>query len=158
MTARTFGRRGMAGDALAVPSRRASFGARGTRDPDHFEAAEIDEAALRRAAFVAGERARAATESASASGTSSSAPVVYSHRSLRLAYVLWLVLGWAGAHRFYLGRPLTGGLMAFASAAAWFFVASENYLAFGGVFAVGLWVFADGFLIAAMHRRATTGA
>jgi len=156
MTARTFGRKGMAGDALAAPSRRASFGARGARDPDHFEAAEIDEAALRRAAFVAGERARAATESAPE--TSPSAPVVYSHRSLRLAYVLWLVLGWSGAHRFYLGRPLTGGLMAFASAAAWFFVAAENYLAFGGVFAVGLWVFADGFLIAAMHRRATTGA
>lgn len=156
MTARTFGRKGMAGDALAAPSRRASFGARGKRDPDHFEAAEIDEAALRRAAFIAEERAR--TESDAASEASPSAPVVYSNRSVRLAYALWLVLGWAGAHRFYLGRPLTGGLMALGSAAAWLFVASENYLAFGGVFAVGLWVFADGFQIAAMHRRATTGA
>lgn len=152
MTARGFGRKGMAG-GVAVAPRRASFGA---RDPDHVEPAEIDETALRRAAFIAEERARAELEAAAEEKPC--APVVYANKSLPLAYILWLILGSAGAHRFYLGRPLTGGLMALASAAAWSFVASENYLAFGGVLAVALWVFADGFLIAAMHRKATTGA
>ncbi|HYN47198.1 MAG TPA: TM2 domain-containing protein [Allosphingosinicella sp.] len=153
MTARTFGRKNIAGGAVAAPSRRAAFGA---RDPDHFEPAEIDETALRRAAFIADERARAELEAAAEAKPF--APVVYANRSLPLAYMLWLILGSAGAHRFYLGRPLTGGLMALASVAAWVFVVSENYLAFGGVLAIALWVFADGFLIAAMHRRATTGA
>ena len=55
MTAGGFGRKGIAGGAVAAPARRAAFGA---RNPDHFEAVEVDEAALRRAAFVAEERAR----------------------------------------------------------------------------------------------------
>ena len=53
MTARASGER--AWRARAAAPRRAAFGA---RDPDHFEPAEIDETALRRAAFAAEERAR----------------------------------------------------------------------------------------------------
>ncbi|KKB07017.1 TM2 domain-containing protein [Devosia chinhatensis] len=32
-------------------------------------------------------------------------------KSLVVAYVLWAFLGYVGAHRFYLGRPLSGMFM-----------------------------------------------
>ncbi len=32
-------------------------------------------------------------------------------KSLVVAYVLWAFLGYVGAHRFYLGRPLSGLMM-----------------------------------------------
>ena len=32
-------------------------------------------------------------------------------KSLLVAYLLWFFLGYVGAHRFYLGRPLSGVIM-----------------------------------------------
>lgn len=143
MTARTFGRKGIAGVA-ATPSRRAAFVAP--------EPAAIDEAALRRASFIAGERARAEGAQSEAP-----APVAYPHKSLPLTYVLWLFMGAIGAHRFYLGRPFTAGLMVSIWATSWALVLREYYPAFAGVFLVGWWLSIDGFLIRRLHRIATTG-
>ncbi|CAN5775282.1 hypothetical protein BH23GEM9_BH23GEM9_25650 [soil metagenome] len=51
---------------------------------------------------------------------------LYAYRPKRkwLAYLLWGTLGWFGAHRFYMGRPLTGLLMLFSlgGALVWWFV------------------------------------
>lgn len=146
MTARTFGRKGIAGVA-AAPSPRAAFVA--------TEPAALDEAALRRAAFLAGERAR--TERPAQGEAPPPAPTVYPHKSLALAYVLWLFLGAVGAHRFYLGRPFTAGLMVSIWATSWALVLREYYPAFAGVFLVGWWVALDGFLVRRLHRIATTG-
>jgi hypothetical protein len=61
---------------------------------------------------------------------------LYAYRPQRtwLARVLWVTLGWFGAHRFYLGRPLTGLLMLFT---------------LGGAL---IWWVVDGFLIGGMVR------
>ncbi|HYI63831.1 MAG TPA: TM2 domain-containing protein [Allosphingosinicella sp.] len=144
MTARTFGRKGI---AAAAPSRRAAFVAP--------EPAALDEAALRRAAFVAGERARA--ERPAQGEALPPAPIDYPHKSLALTYVLWLFMGAIGAHRFYLGRPFTAGLMVSIWATSWALVLREYYPAFAGVSLIGWWVFIDGFLIRRLHRIATTG-
>lgn len=147
MTARTFGRKGNAGGFAAAPVRRAAFGA---RDPDHFEPVEIDEAALRRAAFVAGERARSETPAAAESvAFESDAPT---DRSLRTAYLLWFGAGLAGGHRFYLRRPLTGALQAAVFVGGWGAAAAEYYAGFGVVGLSCLWMLADGFLIPRLHR------
>ena len=37
-------------------------------------------------------------------------------KSLLVAYVLWFFLGYIGAHRFYLGRPVSGVIMLALSA------------------------------------------
>jgi TM2 domain-containing membrane protein YozV len=148
MTARSFGRKGMAESAVAAPSRRAAFGA---RDPDHFEAAEIDVAALSRAAFIAGERAR---EDAPAEPAAPAEPIAPTDRSLKTAYILWFTTGLAGGHRFYLRRPLTGALQAAAFAAGWGAAIAEYYAGFGLVGLSCLWLLADGFLIAPMHKTA----
>jgi TM2 domain-containing membrane protein YozV len=42
------------------------------------------------------------------------------------AYLLWIFLGWAGAHRFYCRRPRSGAFM-LASALLWFFVGNIAY-------------------------------
>ena len=150
MTARTFGRKGMAGDAVAAPSRRASFGARAARDPDHFEAAEIDEGALRRAAFVAEERAR--NEAPAEAEAPPPEPALPTDRSLRTAYLLWFTTGLAGGHRFYLRRPLTGALQAALFAGGWGAAIAEYYPGFALIALSCLWMLADGFLIPRLHR------
>jgi len=148
MTAPSFGRKGHAGAAAPAP-RRAAFGA---RNPDHFEPIEIDEAALRRAAFIAEERARAqAPAEAEALPPEPAAP---SDRSLKTAYILWFATGLAGGHRFYLRRPLTGALQAALFAAGWGAALAEYYAGFGAVGLSCLWMLADGFLIARMKRTA----
>lgn len=59
----------------------------------------------------------------------------YGRKRRWVAYLLWGTLGWFGAHRFYLDRPLTGLLQLFT---------------LGGVF---FWWFADLFLIPQMVRE-----
>lgn len=147
MTARAFGRKGMAGGLAAAPSRRSAFGA---RDPDHFEPVEIDEAALRRAAFVAEERDRAETPAAAASPIFE--PAAPADRSLKTAYLLWFGAGLAGGHRFYLRRPLSGALQAAVFVSGWGAAIAEYYAGFGVVALSCLWMVADGFLISSLHR------
>jgi TM2 domain-containing membrane protein YozV len=38
-------------------------------------------------------------------------PFAGGKKSIRTAYLLWTLFGSFGAHRFYLGRPITGGVM-----------------------------------------------
>lgn len=151
MTARAFGRKGNA-DGVAPAPRRASFGA---RNPDHFEAIEIDENALRRAAFVAEERARAKAPAAAEVETLAAAPLAPPDRSLKTAYILWFCAGLFGGHRFYLRRPITGALQAALFLAAWAAAVAEYYAGFGVVALSCLWLIVDGLLMRGLH--ATSG-
>jgi TM2 domain-containing membrane protein YozV len=151
MTARTFGRKGMVA-AAGIP--RAAFPA---RDPDQFEAIEIDEAALRRAAFVAEERARseekvqAERPAALPAALPLPEPPAPTDKSLTTAYALWLCLGLAGGHRFYLRRPLTGAIQTLLFLGCWGAALAEYYAAFGGLALSCLWMLVDGFLIRRLH-------
>ena len=158
MTARTFGRKG----TLEAPAqRRAGLVA---HQPPSFqpvprERAPGEDIESRRAAFLAAEHARKEERVAADSLLSrwKPEPKVVGPRSLMLAYVLWLLLGSVGAHRFYLGRTLTGGILACLSFGSWALVAGETYEAFAGALLGGIWMFVDGFLIKDMHRAATGG-
>ena len=67
-----------------------------------------------------------------------------------VAYVLWFFLGYIGAHRFYLGRPLSGFLMLALSGV----VLLLTLVTFGVLgflwFVVGLWWLVDALLIPGM--------
>ena len=68
-------------------------------------------------------------------------------KSLIVAYVLWLFLGYVGAHRFYLGRPLSGFIMLALSAVTLLLsVVSFGLLGFLWL-VVGLWWLVDALLI-----------
>ena len=60
-------------------------------------------------------------------------------KSLLVAYLLWIFLGYVGAHRFYLGRPLSGFIMLALSTVTLIL----TFVSFGLLsflwFAVGLW-------------------
>ncbi|KKC41462.1 hypothetical protein WH87_00470 [Devosia epidermidihirudinis] len=77
-------------------------------------------------------------------------------KSLVVAYVLWFFLGYVGAHRFYLGRPLSGFLM-FAFSAV---VLLLTFVSFGVLgflwFVVGLWWLIDALLIPGMAAGRNT--
>ena len=152
MTARAFGRKGNADGAPPAP-RRASFGA---RNPDRFEAVEIDENALRRAAFIAEERARAEAPAAAEVETLAAAvPLAPPDRSLKTAYILWFCAGLFGGHRFYLRRPITGAIQALLFLGAWGAAVAEYYAGFGVVALSCLWLVVDGLLMRGLH--ATSG-
>jgi Predicted membrane protein len=68
-------------------------------------------------------------------------------KSLLVAYVLWLFLGYVGAHRFYLGKPLSGFLMlAFSAVVLLLTLVSFGVLGFLWAL-VGLWWLIDALLI-----------
>lgn len=68
-------------------------------------------------------------------------------KSLLVAYVLWFFLGYVGAHRFYLGRPISGFIMlAFSAVTLLVTLVSFGVLGFLW-FAVGLWWLIDALLI-----------
>src|SRR6185312_6870023 len=68
-------------------------------------------------------------------------------KSLLAAYVLWFFLGYVGAHRFYLGRPVSGFMMLALSGV----VLLLTLVSFGVLgflwFVVGLWWLLDALLI-----------
>jgi TM2 domain-containing membrane protein YozV len=66
-------------------------------------------------------------------------------KSLLATYVLWFFLGYVGAHRFYLGRPLSGFVMLALSAVTLLL----TMVSFG----VGLWWLIDALLIPGMAAR-----
>ena len=55
-------------------------------------------------------------------------------KSTLLTYVLWFFIGWLGAHRFYLGRPVSAIL---------FIITAGGF---------GIWWLIDAFLIPGMVR------
>jgi len=68
-------------------------------------------------------------------------------KSLLVAYLLWAFLGYVGAHRFYLGRPVSGLIMLILSAVTLVL----TFVSFGFLgflwFIVGLWWVIDALLI-----------
>lgn len=144
MTAQGFGRKGMA-SAPAV-SRRAAFIASAP--------VEIDETALRRAAFAAEERARNQRPAEAEVAPPLAEPDPPSDRRLSTAWVLWLCAGLAGGHRFYLRRPITGTLQALLFLGSWGGALAEFYAAFAGAGIACLWWIADGLFIPRLHRTA----
>ena len=161
MTARSFGRRGMADPGPgAISMRRAALLGVETAAPREDDATEA-----RREAFLAAERARngpvpqqpipvASAEEIRAVLAGPDA-IVYppTDRSLNIAYALWFVLGLAGAHRLYLRRPLTGALQASVFFGCWGATLAQYYWAFAGLAVSCIWMMVDGFLIRTMHER-----
>jgi TM2 domain-containing membrane protein YozV len=158
MNAPTFGRKGMVG---APAQRRTGLVAHQPRSfqPAQRQQPEEGDVESRRAAFLAAEHARKEerAEAESLLGRWKPQPRLVGPRSLMLAYMLWLFLGSAGAHRFYLGRTASGAMMACLTFGSWALVLGQTYEAFAGTLLGGLWMFADGFLIKSMHRAATGG-
>jgi len=159
MTAGTFGRKGVVGTPA---QRRAGLVAHQPRSfqPAILERPAEDDVESRRAAFLAAEHARK-EERADAESLLSRwkpAPKVVGPRSLLIAYLLWGLLGSLGAHRFYLGRTISGALLACLTFGSWALVIAQTYEAFAAALVGALWLFADGFLIKSMHRLATGGA
>ena len=77
-------------------------------------------------------------------------------KSEPLAYFFWFFLGWLGAHRFYLGDPKTGAAIPITTllGGGLLAIAPDTVGVLGGVllFAVGLWLIIDAFLIPGMIR------
>ena len=71
-------------------------------------------------------------------------------RSAGIAYLLWFFLGWLGAHRFYLGRLLSGALMLILTAIST--VLTIVVIGHFGLFIVGAWWLVDALLIPGMTR------
>jgi len=164
MTAYGFGRKGIAGGAVAP--RRANLVA--SQKPRSFQpmrdvADPGADSEARRAAFLAQERGRDAPSEASAELPSAEAEMaaaslragsvlVPTDRSLRTAYLLWFFLGLGGGHRFYLRRPITGAIQALlfigcVGAVALF----QYYEAFAGLALSWLWFLADGIRLRRLH-------
>jgi TM2 domain-containing membrane protein YozV len=75
-------------------------------------------------------------------------------KSVGLAYVLLIFLGWFGAHRFYLGR--TGSGIALIVLTGLSFVGSFILIGLLGYFVVAAWLFVDLFLTAGMVSEYNT--
>lgn len=71
-------------------------------------------------------------------------------KSLIVAYVLWFFLGYVGAHRFYLGKPISALVLLALSAS----ILLLTFVSFGFLsflwFIVGLWWLIDALLIPGM--------
>lgn len=77
-------------------------------------------------------------------------------KSLLVAYLLWAFLGYVGAHRFYLGRPLSGFLMlALSGIVLLITLVSFGLLSFLW-FIVAVWWFIDALLIPGMAASRNT--
>ena len=71
-------------------------------------------------------------------------------KSLLVAYLLWFFLGYVGAHRFYLGRPVSGVVM-LALSAVILLLTLVTFGFLGFLWAVvGLWWLIDALLIPGM--------
>lgn len=147
MTARTFGRKGMS-DGGAVSSRRAAFLGEERARAERAAETDVFPAPVRPVFADAGQAAEI-------DETPRRAPVfgALHARSLTRAYVLWLLFGMIGGHRFYLGRPITGGMQAILFVAALALVVGEYYVASAGLMLSTLWMVADGFQIKRMHQQ-----
>jgi len=74
-----------------------------------------------------------------------------SRKSAGVSYVLWFFLGWAGGHRFYLGKTGSAVTQLVLTVLGWL-----TLIAIVGFFllaAVGLWLLVDAFLIPGIVRE-----
>ncbi len=69
-------------------------------------------------------------------------------KSVVIAYVLWFFLGYLGAHRFYLGRALSGAVMLFITVVS--AILTVVLIGHAGLALVGLWWLIDALLIPGM--------
>lgn len=125
----------------------AGFGRKGT----------VDGAALaaRRAAFLAEERARVQRPTDGGRPVHSSpSPVFVREKSTGVAYLLWFFLGGFSAHRFYLGFFTSAAIQAGLTPIAYAMLFSGSLFGVLPLFAAGLWILADAFMIPGMVRQA----
>ncbi len=151
MAGATFGRKGAA--AAAPAGRRARFIAPPVPGSD-------DEMALRREAFVAAERARsgqatkadpmASAERAKKEGL----PAFPGRKTLAVAYSLWFMLWAISAHRFYLGRWITGIVQTLLWYVSLMFWMAGHDLALYPLVTGLTWIGIDLFLIPGLLRAA----
>jgi TM2 domain-containing membrane protein YozV len=160
MTARTFGRRG-GGDGGTFGAGHGAgaaggFGARG--------AGEDPAMAARRAAFLAEERARADRPPESSDGLDRtldmprSGPIFIREKSMGTAYLLWFFLGGFGAHRFYLGFPVSAAIQMILWPVCYMVVMTGSYGAVYPMMIGALWILIDAFLIPGLARQANEKA
>lgn len=71
-------------------------------------------------------------------------------KSPGVAYLLWLLLGLVGAHRFYTGRWLSGLMMAGMFGVSW--LLTWIFIGWFGVVFVGLWWLIDGLMVGGWVR------
>jgi hypothetical protein len=165
MTGTGFGRKGLA-DATPVQRRASAFG-QAVRSAAPL--APEDEIALRRETFLAQERARSGaaaepaptpaqaraqskTNEALAAALRPRLPETFEGKSYAIAFLLWMLLGVAGAHRLYLDRPISGGLQAAVFVISLGLLLAGYYPAFLGLAACTLLMLIDGRLIDRMGR------
>lgn len=127
----------------------ATFGRKGAAPA----ASTADEAlAARRAAFLADERARKEREPQRPQADETRIHVT--PKSTGTAYAFWFFFGGLGAHRFYLGSPVSGAIQLAMTPISYALIASKSLAGFGILPALGLWLIVDAFLIPGMVRAA----
>lgn len=157
MSGASFGRKGVVTGTVAQPQ-PMGFG-RGSRPVQSPEA--VDPMEARRAAFLAEERVRQATDGTVASeddftpGRAASGPVFYRAKSTGTAYVLWFFCGGISAHRFYLGYLPSAMIQLAVLMFGWMLVLSGQFGPSLALFGLGgLWVLSDAFVIPNLVRNA----
>ena len=72
-------------------------------------------------------------------------------KSIALAYILWLIFGQIGVHRFYTGRVATGIMQLLLGVTGW----ATQWILIGYIplSILWLWMFIDIFLIPGMCRN-----
>ena len=75
-------------------------------------------------------------------------------KSLAVSYLLWLVLGAVGGHRFYLRRPISAMVMLLISTFS--FILTLVLIGYAGLFFISLWWLLDALLIPGMVARHNT--
>ena len=162
MTVRTFGRKGCEDGSAAhrrdaiVPEERArGFG-------QAQPASDDDEMARRREAFIAEERARKArlAENPQAEGSefAGGRSTFVREKSMGVAFALWFGLGAVGAHRFYLGFPVSGTIQASLWIVSWMMILAGLSFAVLGAIIGGFWILTDCVVIPRLTRTANTRA
>ena len=127
----------------------AGFGRKGAAPV----ASVADEAlAARRAAFLAEERARREREPLRPAADETETYVT--PKSTGTAYAFWFFFGGLGAHRFYLGSPVSGAIQLAMTPISYGLIASKSMSGLAIMPALGLWLIVDAFLIPGMVRAA----
>lgn len=127
----------------------ATFGRKGATPV----ASAADEAlAARRAAFLAEERERREREPPRPPDPETKTYVT--PKSTGTAYALWFFFGGLGAHRFYLGSPVSGAIQLAMTPISYGLIASKSLSGLAIMPALGLWLIVDAFLIPGMVRTA----
>jgi TM2 domain-containing membrane protein YozV len=127
----------------------ASFGRKGAAP---VASASDGALAARRAAFLAEERARREREPERPAPAETKTYVT--PKSTSTAYAFWFFFGGLGAHRFYLGSPVSGAIQLALTPISYGLIASKSLSGLAIMPVLGLWLLVDAFLIPGMARAA----